>query len=455
MSDVPRLHAILRSAWAALEDGRQGEALQGLAALPAAGASPECAELRARAKRKLKNAVHDAASGADLAYGIGAALLSLGDVSAAEDCARALWKEPPGAAAYRRYARAGDAVQHCRATGVPVTELPQFPAASGPQSQATRSAFLLTLREASVLGCSFLPVTRSGVVLTERCMESSPKLERFSGVEQLDMVRIASDAEILATDGPRERHAGRHVVIGNHDNIGHWLLFYFSRMLLLEGRNDFADARFVVGENLKQLHIDCFERFGVAESRLVRLPRGRLAEFEELCVPSFLTWVAQTGHLYSVPEVVRFIRRALRVPARRAGGNERIFLGRRGTQWRRLLNEAEVFGALEQAGFVDVDPGKLTLQEQIDVAASARIIVACLGAGVNLHLFAPLDAAVVQIQPEERPNMNPHPWLAGLLGQRFYQAVGETAGTHSDPLKSDYWVSPARVLEAVAAAQRG
>jgi hypothetical protein len=61
----------------------------------------------------------------------------------------------------------------------------------------------------------------------------------------------------------------------------------------------------------------------------------------------------------------------------------------------------------------------------------------------------------VQIQPEERPNMNPHPWLAGLLGQRFYQAVGETARTHSDPLKSDYWVSPVRVLEAVAAAQRG
>ena len=45
--------------------------------------------------------------------------------------------------------------------------------------------------------------------------------------------------------------------------------------------------------------------------------------------------------------------------------------------------------------------------------------------------------------------MNIHVPIAGELDQPFHPVVGEVTTRHPDPLKSDFAVKPARILEAL------
>lgn len=123
---------------------------------------------------------------------------------------------------------------------------------------------------------------------------------------------------------------------------------------------------------------------------------------------------------------------------------------------RRLVNEPEIWPSLERQGFVRVDPGSLTVQQQIDWFAGADVIVAPHGAalanlafckpGVRiLELFAPnyvnvcywnitenIDGAryryVVGGDPESRPVGSP---MNGVLtdiqisSEKFRAALGD------------------------------
>lgn len=73
----------------------------------------------------------------------------------------------------------------------------------------------------------------------------------------------------------------------------------------------------------------------------------------------------------------------------------------RGTQLnnRRVVNEAEVLELLTERGFTVVDPGALSVAEQIRACAGASIIVGAHGAGMTNLMFAGPGAAVVELFP--------------------------------------------------------
>ncbi len=308
------------------------------------------------------------------------------------------------------------------------------------------------LRDALVIGESFLPATSDSIVFSERCTDSPLKLERYNGIRQLDMLRMAVDSALWAAEAGTDCYAGPHVLVGSHENIGHWLLFYFSRLRLLEEMPALREAKVVVGETAKPLHLECLRRAGFAEDRVLRLRAGRYGAFDELWVPSMLSGISGGDVRYWHPEVLRYVRRILGAAPPRGGGGRRIYLSRRGVRWRRLLNEDEVVAALAGLGFEEFDPGTLDLQQQIDLAAEASAIVGIFGAGMNFHLFAGEGVPVFQLQLEERVRMDIHPALAAVLGQPFIPVVGESARNHPDPLKSDFSVSVGNLVEVVSRA---
>jgi capsular polysaccharide biosynthesis protein len=108
------------------------------------------------------------------------------------------------------------------------------------------------------------------------------------------------------------------------------------------------------------------------------------------------------------PWVVDFLRRRL-LPVdgddsdRSRGGPEprRPIYLTRGSQLnnRRVVNEAEVLELLTERGFTVVDPGALSVAEQIRACAGASIIVGAHGAGLTNLMFAAPGAAVVELFP--------------------------------------------------------
>jgi capsular polysaccharide biosynthesis protein len=77
----------------------------------------------------------------------------------------------------------------------------------------------------------------------------------------------------------------------------------------------------------------------------------------------------------------------------------RIYISRRGSNMRLLVNEAELERALAARGFEIVHPENLPVRTQIELFRGARVILGATGAGLANALFASPDACVVEILP--------------------------------------------------------
>lgn len=124
---------------------------------------------------------------------------------------------------------------------------------------------------------------------------------------------------------------------------------------------------------------------GLDDASVVEPTRHTALRAERLLVPG----QPNRGTL-APPWTTDWLRRAL-PPARPEGRPRRIYVTR-GDQrnTRRLVNEAEVLPILTRHGFTVVNPGSLSVQDQIDHFAAAEVIVAPHGAALtNLNFCSP------------------------------------------------------------------
>lgn len=381
---------------------------------------------------------------------LGGALLGLGESRMAELCERAAHGTTPVGEA--RTLQIADLEAYCRKGGHALRRFPHVkvePPVGTPQVAAMPplESFACALRSGIVLGHAFVPASADGRVFLERCIHNPVKLLHPSAAPGLDTVRLGSSGRLLARPQGVDDYPGRHVLIGNHDNVGHWFYNHFARLRLVEEIPELAGAKLVVGDHIRPMQMQSLARAGYGEDRITKIPRGRFARFEELWVPSLLfggTLPAMCWH----PGIARWIRARLGLtfdaaPARR------LFIGRAQARWRRLLNEAQIVDALAEFGFESVDPGALSLDEQIALAASAQVIVAAFGAGINLHLFAPEGTPVVELKFDTRNQMDIHPTLTEEIGQPHHAVYGEAQHSAADLLNADFSVPVDAVRDAV------
>lgn len=131
----------------------------------------------------------------------------------------------------------------------------------------------------------------------------------------------------------------------------------------------------------------------------------------------------------------RLYARATLVP-REEG--RRIYIDRRDSPLRKLLNEEALIEALKGLDFVTIQLESLSLVEQIGLFSDAECVVALHGAGLSNIGFARQDCLVIELMMDA--NLN---WcyrrLSALLGLRYDCVVGEAkkpwaelnAGFHS------------------------
>jgi capsular polysaccharide biosynthesis protein len=82
-----------------------------------------------------------------------------------------------------------------------------------------------------------------------------------------------------------------------------------------------------------------------------------------------------------------------------AGGAKRIYVTRRGSQKRVLVNELDLETALAARGFTIVRPEELSVRDQIALFHQADLIVAPAGAALANVLFCRPSAKVIELQP--------------------------------------------------------
>lgn len=125
-----------------------------------------------------------------------------------------------------------------------------------------------------------------------------------------------------------------------------------------------------------------------------------------------------------------WLRRAL-PPSGRGGLPSRIYVTRGSKRnTRRIVNEGEVLAALRPLGFTVVDPGTLSVQEQIDTFAAASVVVAPHGAALTNLNFAPVGVRVLEMFHPRY--LNPGMWAitTNVAESSYRYLVGKPREAH-------------------------
>jgi hypothetical protein len=301
-----------------------------------------------------------------------------------------------------------------------------------------------------IFGLSFIPITEDGRACLNWYTHNANNPNNIVMAEDVNTIPLLCPNAIMGCFEGVDEY-GEGVLIGNHENFGHWLLNHLARLALTSCAPALKGVPLVVGENIAPTQLQCLERMGYRGSMLIRLRKGYLARFNALWAP-MMPFCSFDSVLHWSPRIVDFLRDRLGVrEAPSSRRNRRLYLTRRDSRWRRVLNENEIVGNLAKQGFEIINPADLTIPQQIEMAGEAEVIMGPFGAGMNLLLFAPRDATIIEFKHHRRI-MDINPALCRQIGQRYIPVAATPASSSSDPINADLFVAPRDVEEALKAA---
>jgi capsular polysaccharide biosynthesis protein len=184
------------------------------------------------------------------------------------------------------------------------------------------------------------------------------------------------------------------VLAGRGDsNYFHFVLDVLPRLGTLEQCPDVAlPDKWYVPRSLP-FQGQFLDLLGITADQCIDAAEHPHVQADELVVPSLIT----EKH---PPWSAAWLRSRLLPDGPPAGPRTRIVLTRGPSANNRTVrNEAEVQELLRGYGFIAVDPGKLSVAEQIATFARAELIVGPHGAGLTNILFAGPGARVIELFP--------------------------------------------------------
>ena len=227
-------------------------------------------------------------------------------------------------------------------------------------------------------------------------------------------VRLNEKGGDFTISSPQRRLVGTYFLGFNssHRNYAHWttdqlpLLYYYKKKLMVSGvrlilpKN--ASSFLLQYLNILQIPRDFIEFVGV-----------EVIEVEKLIYSSFFSFDAIPSSVISL--IGNFKKEHL---INKVDIRKKIFVSRKDTSIRSLLNEDRISQMLSEEGFETIVPGKLTVEQQIDAFHGADCVVGAHGAGLANVMFCRPQTQVIELFPEY--TVSPHFWmLASYFGLKY------------------------------------
>jgi capsular polysaccharide biosynthesis protein len=273
-----------------------------------------------------------------------------------------------------------------------------------------------------------------------------------------DDVVIGGIQTVFGCDDPKNHYAlrrrrfripifrrGTALLLGtaNSDNYYHWLLESTPRWKMMQAAKHLDYDHVLLHNPPANFQDEILDRLNVPATKRLRCSKNFIHQFERLVVP------AMPYPLWQIPPWVCDWVRSL-FPER-GGGPEKIYLSRRGTQRRRLVNEAELEAALESRGFFCAQPEKLSVAGQAKLFGSAKFVVSPHGAGLANLVFTPPGALLVELFHPDNQNQT-YRNLAAACGLRYAGYVGRRTRelAHHDDRRAEFEIDVTAVLQILA-----
>jgi capsular polysaccharide biosynthesis protein len=278
-------------------------------------------------------------------------------------------------------ARPAETVSRSRPVGVPA----EHPAFATVTDERIARVGVAELPGGRVLGPHRAVITGSGELVHE--------ISRYFGT------RVPREHPLFMKPFPQkpEDVAGRLGVLATRgdSNYYHFLVDGLTRIGVLEQCPKVAPPDLWYVPSGASFQRDLLEMFGIAPERILDSSSHPHVRAECLVVPGL-----PATEVINPPWAIQYLRRQLlpKQPPERVGP---IYVSRGpSVNNRSVENETEVFAMLQDRGFTYVDPGKLSVAEQIATFAGATTIVGPHGAGLTNIMFASPGTRVIEMFPD-------------------------------------------------------
>lgn len=231
---------------------------------------------------------------------------------------------------------------------------------------------------------------------------------------------------------------GIHLMGEHETNYFHWFTEILPRLYLYQKLTGETDLPLLVSDNLHENLYDLL-RVVCGTGRTVRLLKSdRSYGVSTLIYPSDVTRIFD---FYDRPpslestylavgllkELVQDIKRGLHYVDRPDSGVRRLYVKRTST-YRTLLNEGEIEKFLIEKGFAVIDPGQLSVGEQLELFGRADVVIGPSGAALTNIAWCPEETKVLVLHSDHPFKKYPY-WdaLARVSGCRISYLSGPRA----------------------------
>lgn len=178
-------------------------------------------------------------------------------------------------------------------------------------------------------------------------------------------------------------------------NYYHYLLDVVVRLGVLEQTEVAPPDRWYAATSGPRFQRELLELAGVRVDHVVDAAAHPHVRASTLVVPS-----VPAMREVDPPWAVDWLRDRLLPRVDTSGPRQRLYVTRRESAHARTVsNEREVVALLAGRGFVTVDPGELSVADQVRAFATAEVVVGAHGAALANLVFLPPGAAVVELFP--------------------------------------------------------
>ena len=260
------------------------------------------------------------------------------------------------------------------------------------------------------------------------------------------------------TSTHRELDAGINLLGSCTRNYAHWLSESLPKLPLLDSITEGEDYPLLVDAALPAQIFESIERLNKRKREIIEIQSGERIRLNNLLLmeaPGYVPFQPRieaspisrhgTFSTFSIKQMIEAIKRDVAIEEKSA--RNRIFL-KRGNTYRALVNEDQVESLLKERGFIVLDPGTLSFDEQVKIFSNASMIVGPTGAGFANLLFAPEDCRTI-ILASANSMAAYYYWqiLASTVGNSVSYVLGTPHDAEQTTVHADYQIRISDLLE--------
>jgi capsular polysaccharide biosynthesis protein len=203
------------------------------------------------------------------------------------------------------------------------------------------------------------------------------------------------------------------------NNYYHWLSDVLPRIKLYEQVLDQAD-HFCVASNVPAKFLEVLKDFGIPKEKILLVNEKDKLHFDYLYVSSLPGSEGRSPHW-----AVDYVREKLIKSTNTQLPSKKIYFKRGDAAERKIVNEKSLIALLQHSGFEIIEPGELTILEQIELMQQAKIVVAAHGAALGNLLFSRDKTAVIELFSPDYFRTDCYYTLSSILKLNYWYAAGE------------------------------